>query len=340
MPSFASAWLIWRCVELEIDPVFFSPKPKTRRLGREHVLDVKLRSSQVRAGRMRLAAIAGSVLFATVFGLYVLWRSGDWILNRLVYENKSFTIQNLDVQTDGVLAVNQLCRWAGLRPHENLLALDLAQVKRNLELVPLVQSVSVERVLPRTLRIRVVEREPIAQVNIPRQRPGGGIETTSFQLDPDGFVMLPLDSRQRANPPSTAGAELLPVISGLDPRELQPGRRIEAPQLQAALQLVIAFQQSPMAGLADLKWIDITSPEVLVVKTGQASEITFGLNDLEQQLRRWREIFDLGQKMAKAIATLDLAVTDCVPARWQDPDALPPAAPKLPKPIRIKKKHV
>jgi len=62
--------------------------------------------------------------------------------------------------------------------------------------------------------------------------------------------------------------------------------------------------------------------------------------ECDQQLRRWREIFDLGQKMAKAIATLDLAVTDCVPARWQDLDALPPAAPKLPKPIRTKKKHV
>jgi cell division septal protein FtsQ len=320
--------------------VFFSRKQKNRRLGREHVLDVKLRSSQVRAARMRLVASAGSVSFAIVFGFYVLWRSGDWVLNRLVYENKSFSIQNLDVQTDGVVAINQLCRWAGLRPNQNLLALDLSQVKRNLELVPLVQSVSVERVLPRTLRIRVVEREPIAQVNVLRQRPGGGIETTLFQLDPDGYVMLPLDGRQRAIPPNTAGGESLPVISGLDPRELQPGRSIEAPQLQAALQLVIAFQQSPMAGLADLKWIDITSPEVLVVKTGQDSEITFGLLELEQQLRRWREVFDLGQKMAKAIATMDLAVTNSVPVRWQDPDGLSPATPKPSKPLRIKKKHV
>ena len=323
-----------------LTPVFLNRKPKNRRLGREHVLDVKLRSSQVRAARLRLAAIGLGVVFAAVFGSYVIWRSGDWVLNRLVYENKSFAIQQLDVQTDGVVAVNQLCRWAGLKPHENLLALDLARVKRNLELVPLVQSVSVERVLPRTLRIRVVEREPIAQVNVPLQRTGGGLETASFQLDPDGFVMLPLDTHQRAIPPNPAGAELLPVISGLDPRELQPGRRIDAPQLQGALQLIIAFQQSPMAGLADLKWIDIASPEVLVVKTGQASEITFGLLDLEQQLRRWREIFDLGQKMAKAIATLDLAVTNSVPALWQDADALPPVEPRLPKPLRIKKKHV
>jgi cell division septal protein FtsQ len=318
--------------------LLFQRKPKNRRLGREHVLDVKLRSTQSRIVRTRLVAIALGVAFATIFGLYVLWRSGDWLLTRLVYENNAFAIQQLDVQTDGVIAANQLCRWAGLKPHENLVALDLARVKRNLELVPLVQSVSVERVLPRTLRIRVIEREPIAQINVPRQRTGGGLETACFQLDPDGYVILPLDVRQRASPPSAA--EPLPVISGLDPRELQPGRCLQMPQLQAALQLIVAFQHCPMAGLADLNWIDISAPEILILKTGQASEITFGLLDLDQQLRRWREIFDLGQKMGKAIATLDLAVSNSVPVRWQDPGSLPPSLPKAPQPIRIKKKHV
>ena len=117
-------------------------KPKNRRLGREQVLDVKLRSSQVRAARTRVTALSLGAVFATVFGLYLLYRGGDWALNRLVYENKAFAIQEIDVQTDGVIAVDQLRRWAGVKPEENLLALDLARVKRDLELVPLVQSVS------------------------------------------------------------------------------------------------------------------------------------------------------------------------------------------------------
>ena len=195
-------------------------KPKNRRLGREYVLDVKLRSSQIRAARMRLAGVASGMFFAIVFGLYLLWRSGDWLLTKLVYENNAFVIQHLDVQTDGNIAVNQLCRWAGLQPRQNLLALDLGRIKRNLELVPLIQTVSVERVLPRTLRICVTERESIAQVNVPRPGPGGGIEIVTFQLDPEGYVMLPLEIRRvgAANP----ATELLPSVFGLDPRELQP----------------------------------------------------------------------------------------------------------------------
>src|SRR6187455_3666578 len=139
-------------------------KPKNRRLDRGHVLDVKLRSDQVRASRVRLGALTFGVLFGTVFGFYVLWLAGAWALDKLVYENQAFAIQQIDVQTDGVISTDQLRRWAGVKADENLLALDLARVKRDLELVPLISSVSVERVLPRTLRIRVTEREGVAQV--------------------------------------------------------------------------------------------------------------------------------------------------------------------------------
>ena len=319
--------------------MWFKRKPKNRRLGREQVLDVKLRSSQVRAARTRMTAVSLGAVFATVFGLYLVYRGGEWLLNRLVYENKAFALENIDAQTDGVISADQLRRWAGVKPEENLLALDLGRVKRDLEMVPLVRSVSVERILPRGLRIRVTEREPIAQINVPRPRASGGIEMSVYQLDADGWVILPLEPRDRATSPSKSD-ESLPLLRGINANTLQPGRRLTAPQVQAALQFLVAFEQSPMAGLADLKQVDVSSPEVLMVTTGQGSEVTFGLTDFEQQLRRWHAIFESGRKTGNAIATLDLAVTNNVPLRWLEASAVPPAAPKLSKPLRPKKKHV
>ncbi len=134
-------------------------------------------------------------MFGTVFGLYLFWRAGEWALDKFVYENSEFAIQNIEVQTDGVIAPEQLRRWSGVKPGANLIALDLASVKRNLELVSTIDSVSVERVLPRTLRIRVTEREPVAQVNVPTRDASGGIAVSVFQLDADGYVMQPLDPR-------------------------------------------------------------------------------------------------------------------------------------------------
>jgi cell division septal protein FtsQ len=153
-------------------------------------------------------------------------------LDRLIYENKAFAIQDIEVQTDGVIGADQLRRWAGVQSGQYLLALDLARVKRDLELIPFIQTVAVERILPHTLRLRVSEREAIAQINVPRLRPIEGVDYTVFHVDPDGWVMPPLDPRQRATTPNPTG-EQLPVISFPHSDQVQPGRRIMAPQVPA-----------------------------------------------------------------------------------------------------------
>jgi cell division septal protein FtsQ len=318
---------------------WFKRKTKNRRLGRVQVLDVKLRSSKVFAARTRLAAVAVGVSLGTVLALYVLWRTGGWVLDRLVYENKSFAIQQIDIQTDGVISPEQLRRWSVVKPGENLMALDLARVKRDLELAPLIKSASVERILPGTLRIRVTERVPVAQINVPCLRAGGGIELMVFQVDEEGYVMLPLDPRQRAVPLSQTDSQL-PVISFVNVSELQPGRRIESAQVKAALQLIADYERSPMAGLVDLERIDVTSPEVLTVTTEQGSKVTLGLQNFSSQLARWREIYDRCLALNKTIGTLDLAVANNIPLVTMEASVVPSPVHKAPKTPRIKKKNV
>jgi cell division septal protein FtsQ len=286
-------------------------------LNRGHVLDVRVRSDQVRAARTRLVSIALGVTFGTVFGLYLFWRTGEWALDKFVYENSEFAIQRVDVQTDGVIAPEQLRRWTNVKLGANLIALDLATVKRNLELVSAIDSVSVERILPRTLKIRVTEREPVAQVNVPIATASGEIAVSVFQLDMNGYVMKPLDPRLCVIPLSQMSAQL-PVVTGLNVYQLQPGHRVESPQAQAALQLIGAFNHSPMAGLVDLRRVDVSQTGVVVATMGQGSEITFGLENLEQQLGRWRKVYDLGMSKNKMIASLDLAVANNVPVRWAE----------------------
>lgn len=316
--------------------MWFRRKKKNRRLGRQSVLDVKLRSSQIRAARSRMAAVALAFVFTTVLGVCFLWQGGQWALDRLVYENPALAIEQIDIRTDGVIPVEQLRRWAGVHPGQNLFALDVAQVIRDLELVPLVKSASVDRVLPHTLCIRVVEREPLAQVNQLQPAPKGGIQTAIYQIDAEGYVLVPLPP---VSPPtSTEPAATLPLLTGLNPADLQPGHRISSSQVQAALQLLTAFDHSPMADLVDLKQIDVSSPEVLVATTAQGSSVTFGLTDLDQQLRRWQAIFQVGQRLSRAIATLDLAVPNNIPATWLEASSVPLPAPKHPKFSR--KKHV
>ncbi len=318
---------------------------KNRRLHRHHVLDVKLRSDTVRANRVRLARVSFLVVFGTFFGLYLLWRTGEAALDTFVYENPDFAIEEIDVATDGVIAPEQLRRWTGVKPGENLFRLDLADVKQNLEMVSMIDSISVERVLPRTLKVRVTEREPIAQVNVPRTDARGGISVTVYQLDADGFVIQPLDPRVCIVPLAQVNPQL-PVIAGVNYFQLQAGRKIELPAVQAALKLIAAFDRSPMAGLVELQRVDVSQSSVVVATTGQGSEVVFGLENLdrkfsvEQQLQRWQQIYNLGLQQQRTIATADLAVTNNVPVRWMTASAVPGTTPKVVKPLKSRRKNV
>jgi len=315
-------------------------KPKNRRFTeRPHLLDVKLRTSQTRAARLRFAGMGLSITFALVVIAFVFWRGGEWLLDYFIYKNDAFAIQQIEVQTDGVISSDAIRQWAAVKSGDNLLALDLMRVKRDLELQPAISFVAVERVLPHGLKLRVSEREPIAQTVVSQPRARGGFDQIILHLDEAGFVMKPLDPRLRAAPPA-APNEQLPIIVGVNASELQWGKPAENPQLRAALKLLSELYHSPMAGLADVQKINISTPEILVATTSQGAEITFSLGQFDVQLRRWRMIYDQYQKWGKAIASLDLSIANNLPVRWVAAGAVPQLGPKVLKPSRTKKKHV
>jgi cell division septal protein FtsQ len=320
--------------------MWFNRKSRNRRLNGGTVLDVKLRSDQARATRSRALALGLGVTFGTVFCFYLLWRAGEWALNAMIYENPAFAITHVDVQTDGVIAPDQIRRWAGTKAGDNLMALDLADIKRNLQLVSVIDSVTVERVLPKTLCIRVVEREAVAQVNVPKMRVGGGLDVSVLHFDMNGYVMLPLDPRLRSTPLGQVQDEL-PVITGVNPTALVLGKQIDSAQVRSAVELLARFQDSAMVARVDIKRVDVTTPDMLVATTDQGGAITFGVQNLDQQLLRWHEIYEQGMRHSKVIASLDLAVSNNIPARWLEANLVPPPAPKASRITRNnRKKHV
>ena len=287
--------------------------------------------------RVRKFALTFSVSISVFVGLFLLWRGGEWMLRHFLFENTAFAIHQIDIQTDGAISSDQLRKWAGVKYDDNLLALDLTRVKRDLELVPVIQGATVERVLPHSLRIRVTEREPVAQFLYTQARPGGQYEKGSYLIDSEGYVMWPLEAQQRAVPGTTN--EHLPILVGVQPSEVRPGRSMESAHVKAALHLLGAFEKSQMAGLADLKEIDLTIPNLLQVTTSQGTEVVLGLNELEAQLQRWRLVYDYGQKTGKVVSWIDLSVVNNVPARWLEASLAPQVTVKPAKPSRTRKKN-
>jgi len=314
-------------------------KPKNRRFERHHILDVKLRSSQRRQLRLRQASLLIGGTLSIVLGVLAVWQGGEWLIRRFLTENPAFAIHQLDVRTDGILSIEQLRRWAGVRLENNLLALDLARVKRDLELMPAVESADVERVLPHTLRIRVTEREPIAQFQLPQLRAEAGYASGVYLLDAKGCVMVPLEPQQMSVPVVQTN-ERLPLLVGIALTDLRPGRPAESPQVLAALRLIEALERSPMVGLTEFRQIDVSVPGILRVTTSQNSEVIFGLHDVETQLRRWRLAWDYGKTTGRFLVSIDLSVANNLPARWLEAGLVPAETQKVSKPSHYKKRNV
>ena len=234
-------------------------KKTNRRQGRYRLLEVELPVGKARRQRVKtIARWAGGLLGLAALFLGV-WHGGAWVMRVGFYENEIFTVNKIDVRVDGIMKPAQLQKMAGIRKGENLFQVDLLRVKRDLEMTPLIESAAVERVLPNTLRLRIVERRPVAQVVGYRQQPDGTLAQQVYWLDVRGVVIPPVPRNVTVQKKQS---KWLPLIVGIPSAKLLPGRTVDSPALRSALQLVSRFDLSPMAGMAHLRQIDVGGREI------------------------------------------------------------------------------
>ena len=316
-------------------------KTGNRRLDRHEVLDVKLRSAPLKAARWRAASLIACGCFAAALGFMLFWKGSEWVLKKMVFENDTFAIHTVDAQSDGVISEEKLRLWSRVRVGDNLFALDLARVRRDLELAPLVQSAEVERVLPNTLRIRTRERIPVAQVLVPQMRAAqGGIDPAPLRyfLDQDGYVLLPVPGIQPASMIQET-EDLLPLLFGANPFGFKLGEAVTNQKVKSALRLLEAFQRSELYGVEDIRSVDLTTPQVMTIVTGNGTEVSFSEEAPEPQLARWNRLRGESVRMGKVIAWVDLSITNNVPLRWHEAAVTPaPGKPQL-KTQRPWKRH-
>ncbi len=316
--------------------MWFQRKTKNRRNERESVLEVKMRSRDARRARLRLVTAVVGAVGGTTLGVLLIWQAYQWTLQRFVYGNDAYAIRRIELRHHGRLRPEQIRRWAGVEPGQNLLSIDLDQVRHDLELIPWVQRAEVEALRPDCLRLGVWEREPRAQVVVWRLNvaDGSAWAETNY-LDDEGFVLPPLYP-QWMNPGEQADFAHLTRLAGLDRADVNPGQRITRPQVRAALNLIRAYEASTMFSLVDLEEVDVSGGDVLKGNLTNGGRLAFGVADFDRQMRLWRSVHDYTLARALAIDWLDLSVTNNLPARLRDatassaPAVAPPPTPSAP----------
>lgn len=104
---------------------------------------------------------------------------------------------------------------ADLGPDDNLLLLSTETVAERAETLPWVRSARVDRLLPGTVRVRIVERVPAMVVSLGAAR---------WTIDARGNVLE-----------SGAISEKLPILGGAETGDIQVGGHLSTPEIQHAL---------------------------------------------------------------------------------------------------------
>jgi hypothetical protein len=315
---------------------FWRSRRNQRRARRAELLRVKANSTSRKVWVLRVLTALGLAVVGTL-ALHYGFRSWTSLRDGVFLSPKFFGLRSITVNTNLVwLTPTEVIHWTGVSLGDNLLALDLDRIRRDLELVPQVEEAALERVLPDLLRIHVRERQPLARIR--------GVATEVGQLRPTTYF---LDAHARVMPPLVAGRPdletayaSLPVIAGLGSHGLRVGGELGSPGVRAALELVRVFPYSAMSGQTCLLTVDVADPEVLQVTTREGAEITLPLTQVEWQLHRWRLVHEAAARLGRQLHWLDLSMTNNCPALWQPDPPEPPAAPLPGELTQLKQRHV
>lgn len=277
----------------------------------EYLLDVKVQTE----GRTRRRVGLGLAVLATfgVLGLtsYGIYRLGKFVGNKLVYQNQKFAVTRIDVEGDGVLTRDRVLQFAGVRVGQNLYALDLDQIQRNLEMIPFVKQVRVRRALPNRLIIQVDERTVVARLRVPTKE----LSDAMFVIDRTGMVMKPLKLTDGTLlQPQTPRS--VPMLTGVALADVRVGRLAESRQIYRALELLDQLAQTRAGMALDVEQIDLSSAHELVVTTRQHAVVRFDMEDFPKQLRRLGVILSWAQQRQKTVQMVNLTVNRGVPVTF------------------------
>jgi cell division protein FtsQ len=167
--------------------------------------------------------MAAVVALAVVTGLFIL-------VHDLATQCDYFAARQMSIEGTRRLTPEQVARQARVRIGDNILAVNLALVRKRLLAHPWIAEAEVRREIPSRLIIRVKEHNALALVNIGQK----------FLLNHQGQIF-------KAWEPSDPGN--LPVISGLDVSDLtvygqeQSSEKNRAPALSAPFKAVMQVLQ-------------------------------------------------------------------------------------------------
>jgi cell division septal protein FtsQ len=292
-------------------------RPRNQRISnqrqrrQQHLLDVKVRSRSATQHRNRRIIVwlsKTALVIALAVGVYFGVREGA---RRFFFENPDYQLKTIAVQTDGALQRDQILKVADLREGENAFQVKLGEVHDRIQDLPQVDEVQVIRKLPGEIDIKIVERKPIAWISRDKDVADPFASDAAFLVDARGVLM-----KEKKLLPEYLG---LPLISGCTSEPLQPGRTVESVEANAALELLRQSTGSFMQTRFQIRQIDVSKGYCLLVTDKNHTQVSFGFDQLDIQLKRLEQFLVYCDDSKQELATVNLLVQRNIPVTFAKP---------------------
>jgi cell division protein FtsQ len=202
--------------------------------------------------------------------------------------NPSFALKNVIMQSDGRLTPSKLSEYSSLKPNLNLFEVDVDQLRAHLESVPLIESVRIQRRMPDTLVVDVVERVAVAQVHWKWR-------AVPFLVDRHGMVL-----------PATRTGQALPLIDGLKLDKLRPGEQMSDDGVQYVLELLSTADAMGLSPQIQFERFDLRSPDYVNATLENGVTARFPRHSASNKLIRLAATMQLAQERGRPVKTVDL----------------------------------
>lgn len=268
-----------------------------------------------RARRMLGASMRLGVALVLAWGVLLGAQQGY----QFVTTSAHFEAKTLAFEPTAHVTPERLRELMGLQEGTNILSVDVDDMRRRVEADPWVASASVQRRLPDTLHVSVVEHEPAAVLEAGR----------FYLLSRAGIPFKRVEPGERGE---------LPVITGVPRDQLIAGAPAAAAVVQRALEVLAAYETRTRPRLGEIHIGDGGEAVLYSAKTG--TSLRLGRGPVDDKLARYDALrAALGPRADKlSVVHLDAAGPDGgerVVASFTDAgeaDALLAQAIKKPKP--------
>lgn len=291
---------------------------------RQNVVDKKADTPKLRQEQKekRLRQNLKIVGFAAL-GMALL-ALGNAALQETLFQNPRFSLRQVFVETEGMLSPLQITRATGLKEGENLLTVNLRDVRERLERMPAIRSAVVQRDFDGRLTVKVQQRKPVAWVKCERLHWFPKRVGQSLVTDAEG-IAIPVET-------ITQELDALPVITDESIDQVALGAPIVAARFVASLKLLTMLRSREDAGGEKVTGVSVANKFALVASFSSGARVTFAYDDVEPQIRRYDQFYAAARIKKWDIDTLNLVaehntpVTFKVTAEAEAPAAIPVVA--------------